>query len=446
LVQFAKDRGLKYIQDEIFNVVIYKPASPGFEDHPGVIIQAHMDMVCEKVPESTHNFETDPLELYVEGDHLRAKGTSLGADDGMGCAYMLAILNDNNLSHPYLECCFTTQEEVGLAGALALKPEYFKARQLINLDGAGEYRTYVSMGGGKRIAIRKKVNYIPVDLPSYRLRINGLLGGHSGGMIDKERANANKLAARVMYRFLQKGIHCQLINFNGGTKGNVIANSAEIIFTSQTDFRDIQAVLNTCSEDISKDYEFSDPGIALRITREPSPAARAMPRKLSQDIIELLYLLPYGVKARSVVLENLPIASINLGIVATHEDTVEIVESVRSALDSWFYELENEVILLAKIYEATCELSDSYPGWKYEKNSPLRDKMCTAFQEMYNQPLACLGGHGGNECGVFKKMHPDMDIVTSGAIYGSIHSTDEFLDLASFDRSYKFLTFFLEKL
>jgi dipeptidase D len=445
LVRFAQDHGLSYFQDDLFNVIIYKPASAGYEDHPALIIQAHMDMVCEKVPESTHNFETDPLELYVEGDHLRAKGTTLGADDGMGCAYMLAILDDKTLAHPPLECCFTTQEEVGLTGALHLKPEYFKARQLINLDGAGEYKTYMSMGGGKRIALKKEIHFESVDEPTYRLKVSGLLGGHSGGMIDKERANANKLVARVLYHLLLKDISLQLVSFNGGAKLNVITPHSEAVFTCTTDKQRIQAIVDACANDISMEYEFSDPDIQISLMEE-TQAAQAMPAELSKQVIEFVYLLPYGMKSKSMVLENLPIASVNLGIVATHEGYLELAESMRSAFDSWIVELQNEIILLAKLFDATYELGDAYPGWRYEKVSPLREKMCVAFEELYHQPLACLAGHGGNECGVFKKMHPDMDIVTSGAIYGSIHTTDEFLDLASFDRSYKFLTYFLSRL
>lgn len=194
IVDFAKAHGLRYVQDDMYNVVIYKDATKGYEDHPGVIVQAHIDMVCEKTPESTHNFETDPLELYVEGTHLRAKGTTLGGDDCMGAAYMLDILSDEKLEHPYLECCFTTQEENGLFGAMALKPEYFKARRLINLDGAGEYRTYTTLAGARNMTIRKKAAQSPTDAPAYCLGVHGLLGGRTGDDIGKERANAGKLA------------------------------------------------------------------------------------------------------------------------------------------------------------------------------------------------------------------------------------------------------------
>lgn len=235
LVDFARAHHLAYIQDELWNVVIYKPASVGYESHPTLLIQAHMDMITECAPGVTHDFTREPLELYVEGDHLRAKGTTLGADDGMGCAYMLAILADDTLAHPALECCFTTQEEVGLVGAQALKPEYFKARRMINLDGAGEIKTYMSMGGGEQVMLHKPIHWQSNAKPAYRVRIDGLLGGHSGGMIDKERANAGKLMTRLLAALEREQISFEIAAFAGGTKHNVIMPSAAATIVSDGD-------------------------------------------------------------------------------------------------------------------------------------------------------------------------------------------------------------------
>ena len=447
IVSFAKERGLSYIQDDLFNVVIYKPASAGYEDHKGVIIQAHMDMVCEKESWSHHDFLADPLELYVEDTHLRAKGTTLGADDGMGCAYMLAILDDDTLSHPFLECCFTTQEEIGLVGALNLKPEYFKARQLINLDGAHEYRTYTSMGGGERVSLSKKVAFSPVTTSVYKLKIEGLLGGHSAGMIDKERANASKLAARVLYQLIQKGLILNLIGIKSGEKHNIITSEAEVLFACDSSMREIEEYVAIQNIAIAESYEFSDPNISISVTKENLSGQMAISVEESASIVELLYLLPYGEIAKSTVIADLPIASSNIGVVNLAEgQEVSIVLSIRSALDSWIAEMESQARLLGQLFGFEADTSGYYPGWKYEMHSPLREKMCKVFEEVYNRPLDCLAGHGGNECGVFKKMHPDMDIVTNGAIYGLIHTTEEFLDLESFDRSYAFLAHFLTQL
>ena len=445
LVSFAKQRGLRVLQDALWNAVIYKPASPGYEDHPGVIIQAHMDMVCEKVPESTHNFETDALELYTEGDHLRARGTTLGADDGMGCAYMLAILDDKALPHPYLECCFTTQEEVGLVGAQALKPEYFQARRLINLDGAGEYRTFMSMGGGEKHTLRRSFSTAASKEPVYRATVEGLLGGHSGGMIDKERANANKLLSRVLLRLSYKGIPYRLISWEGGSKANVITPRAACTLTCAAPQTELQALAAECMRDFHDLYEFSDQGVAVSLTREAPAAGEALSEADSRLISEFVRLLPQGQLARNLEL-SIPAASANVGVCTLSQGEFTALVSVRSALDAWFRELGEQITLLARLYGFSTAVSDQYPGWRYEPQSPLRETMKTVFEEIYHQPLQCLAGHGGNECGVFKLMHPDMDIVTSGAIYGAIHSTDEFLDIPSFHRAYHLLTTLLARL
>lgn len=443
LVAFAKERGFDVVQDELGNVVIYAPAAPGYEDHPGVILQAHMDMICEKVPGSTHDFTKDPLELYVDGTHLRARGTTLGGDDGMGVAYMLAVLDDKTLGRPALECCFTVQEEVGLIGALALKKEWFHFRRLINFDGAGEVRTYMSMGGGLRTTVHKPLTWAEDTAPAYAIHISGLLGGHPGKYIDTERANADKLAARLLYRFQLEGAALRLGDFHGGT-GSVITDSAEVVFTSALPAEKLNATLEAVQKEIAEEYEFSDPDI--QIVMEPAACTRTIPAATSDEIVKMLYLMPFGLKARSMAIKDLPIASINLGSVKVGEEELVAVLSPRSALDSWLYELARQVELIASLFGATVVRDRYYPGWKYEKESPLREIMKDVFQKHFGKPLACLAGHGGNECGVFKKMYPDMDIVTSGSIYVLNHTPEEYLDLESFDRTYGFLLDFLRAL
>lgn len=440
LVAFAKEHGLFYIQDELWNVVIYKEASPGYEAHGGVIIQAHMDMVCEKVQGCEHDFATDPLELYTEGDHLRARGTTLGADDGMGCAYMLAILADETLAHPYLECCFTTQEETGLVGAQALKPDYFRARRMINLDGAGEYKTYMGMGGGEQVTLYRPVPWEENGCPAYRLTVSGLLGGHSGGMIDKERANAGKLLARILCGLEREGIRFWLADVRGGTKHNVIMPEAEAVFVTDADAGQMERMIGRYAEEIAMEYEQSDPDIRIRV----APAEKTERRIRGADgsaVLWLLYLLPNGLLSRNITVEGEPpVTSVNIGVVQTEEEQVQIGISARSGLECAVEELKDRVMLLGELYGASASCAGYYPGWKYEAQSELRETMKRVFYELYQKPLNCLIGHGGNECGVFKKMFPDMDIVTSGAIYGNIHSPEEFLDLASFDRSWRLLT------
>ena len=440
LVAFAKDHGLDWVQDEFLNVVIYKSASPGWEDHPTVVIQAHMDMVCEKVPESTHDFENEPLELYVEGDHLRARGTTLGADDGMGCAYMLAILADPALNHPALECCFTTGEETGLIGAQGLKKEFFKGRRLINLDGASEYRTYMSMGGGEQVTLTMPVQWETCDAPAYRLTISGLLGGHSGGMIDKERANAGKLMARLLRLLNEEGEGIRLAALRGGTKHNVIIPEAETVIATEMPEEKLTALVTRFRTAVREEYELSDPDIEVSLA-PAEKAGKVLTASCGENLVKLLNLLPYGLQAKNLVLEGCPpITSVNVGVIALKEEEAVIGVSARSALESAVEDLKDRVILLGSLFGASAQCSGYYPGWKYEAQSPLREIMKKVFFELYHEPLKCLVGHGGNECGVFKKMFPEMDIVTSGAIYGNIHGPQEFLDLASFDRAWILLT------
>ncbi|CUQ57205.1 MULTISPECIES: beta-Ala-His dipeptidase [Hungatella] len=444
IVRFAVDHNLSYVQDEMGNVVIYKPASPGYETHPGVILQAHIDMVCVKVPESNHNFDTDPLELYVEDTHLRARGTTLGADDCMGAAYMLDILSDEKLGHPYLECCFTVQEEIGLYGAMALKPEYFKARRLINLDGAGEYRTYTTLAGSRNLVIEKKMSMTEAPGRTYRLTIQGLLGGRTGDDIGKERANAGKLAARVLYHFLDAGIVCRIGDMTAGSKKTGIAAEAEVVFTADAAPEELDRVLRRTERAVAEEYEFSDPGISM-VLRE-TEAVPAASEEESREFIELLYLLPYGVFSRFLTLDGLPSWSANLGNISVSGKTAVVAYAARSPFESLMDEAEYTVSLLCEKFHAEIREKRDYYGYRYLKDSPLRDTMDRVFLEQYGIPLNHVAAHGGNECGAFKHMFPDMDIVTSGAVYAKHHTPEEYLDLESFDRSIRFLKAFIEEL
>lgn len=444
IVQFAVKHKLSFVQDKMGNVVVYKAATAGYEDHPGVIIQAHIDMVCEKIPESSHNFLTDPLHLYTEGTHLRAKGTTLGADDGMGAAYMLDILSDEELEHPYLECCFTVQEEIGLYGAMALKPEYFKARRLINLDGAGEYRTYTTLAGSRNMTIEKKLPMAPVCDPGYCLSISGLLGGRSGDDIGKERANAGKLAGRMLFHFLQEGISFRLADMMAGAKKSGIASEAVVLFTSKSPRKDLDRVLNNVKRAISEEYEFSDPGIQITLSKRA--VAMAATETESRELALLLYLLPYGVFARFLPLDGLPSWSANIGSVSVEAEKAVILYASRSPFESCMDEAEHAAALLCEKTNAEMTRKNDYYGYRYLKDSPLRDIMDRVFFKEYGILLNHVAAHGGNECGAFKHMFPDMDIVTSGAIYAGHHTPDEYLDLESFDRSIHFLKALIRQL
>ncbi len=436
IVEFAKDHGLAYKQDEVFNVIIDKKASPGYEDSETLVLQAHMDMVCEKNGDCDHDFLKDPLDLYVEDGLLKARGTTLGADDGTGVAYMLAILEDDSLAHPPLSCIFTTMEEIGLLGAAQLKPEDVHGHRMVSLDGGGECHTLLSSAGGGTSVITRKVLYEMNDDPCLVLNVKGLLGGHSGGDIHLEKGNANKIAARMIKEAQRKGFDLRLVSFNGGMKDNAIPREAKAVLAYKGDFDAIKAFMADTEKKIWKELEFSDAGFKVEV--EKTKCAEKMSAEDSKAVIDMLYLLPNGMKNRSMVIEGLTTTSLNVGVVTTRDDVVEVQTLVRAALDSNTDDLLDQIAVLCELIGFKHTVEGKYPGWSYSEVSPMRDifrKVC----EENGRKLEMSAAHGGCECGVFKGLDPEIDIISFGPITRYIHTPDEELDLESFDRSYNLL-------
>ena len=263
---FAKEHNFKYVRDDMNNVIIYKDATPGYENHDTVMLQAHMDMVCEKNKDVDFDFETDALNLYVEDGWLKAKGTTLGADDGFGVSYMLAILSDDTLKHPNLECVFTVQEEVGLLGSINLKKEYFNAKKMIGLDGGGEISTCTTTSGGRYAYVDKTCTFEEVNKPTYKLIVKGLDGGHSGACIDQEKGNSIK----ILFRVLQTLKDLQIVSVNGGLKENAIPREAEATFVS-----DIKPNIDSIVKDLKTEFEFSDSKLDIQL-EETEKATKAV--------------------------------------------------------------------------------------------------------------------------------------------------------------------------
>jgi len=298
----------------------------------------------------------------------------------------------------------------------------------------------MGMAGGERTTLTKPLTWEENHLPSYKLTVDGLLGGHPAGMIDKERGNASKLLARVLCTLERSGICVRLADFNGGEKSNAITPCAFAIISSDADAAQLDAIISKCGQDLAEEYELSDPDVKVTLTAV-DPVPRVMSQRDGSDLLHLIYLLPFGLKARNMNVEGFPpVASVNVGSILVHDSEAVICVPARSSTDSMVSELKEQITLLGELYGASASYSGYYPGWKYEANSHIREKIKEVFFDLYQKPINCLIGHGGNECGVFKKMFPDMDIITSGAIYGNIHTTDEFLDLASFDRAWVLLT------
>lgn len=434
---FAKEHGLPYKQDSVYNVVIDKPASPGYENSAPVILQAHMDMVCEKNNDVDHDFEKDPLDLYVEDGWLHARGTTLGADDGMGVAYMLAILEDDTLEHPPLECIFTTMEEIGLIGSLYLTKEDLHGHRYISLDGDGLKTTTVSSAGSTCAEIYKNLTYQTCDLPKYELVVKGLRGGHSGSLIHTERGNANILAGRVLKELQLGGADITLCTLKGGMKENAIPREAVFVFASATDKEELDRLLAASFRDIKEELQFSDAGVDISI-KELGTADMCITKEISDHLIDYIFLMQHGYLHHSMVIEGLTTASLNLGVISVKDDRVLFEIMIRSAEDSARHHIGQQLGVLAQYTELDANIPEGYPGWAYSEVSPMRD-LYRSVLEKRGMTLIEEASHGGLECGVIKGLDPTMDIITLGAITEMIHSPDERLELQSFDDAYSIL-------
>ncbi len=440
LVQFAKDHQLQYLQDDMNNVVIYKPASAGAESQPALMLQAHMDMVCAKEADVEFDFEKEPLNIYVEDGWLKAKGTTLGADDGMGVAYIMAILADDTIAHPALEGVFTVEEEIGLNGAKNLKKEYFKATRLVNLDGGGENTTCVSSSGGLRAEADIHINRVSSVQPAYCLEVTGLQGGHSGGNIARHKANANKIMARVLRHIGD----VQIVEIAGGSKENAIARDGSCIFVCDSQLADIEAVVERVNRHLLEEYSDSDDGIKITVI-PTSTNKKPMDVKSSKNVINFIYLCQNGLIAMSQTIEDLPVISLNLGVVTTDSDTVRCSFAIRSPIFTAKHDLVHQLKDLARLCNGTVSYGDEYPGWSYEADCPLRELYREVCLDNGYDGLNEFAVHGGLETGIFKELIPELEIISTGANASGAHTPEEKLDLASFDRAYVLLKALVER-
>ena len=440
----AREHNLRCFRDEMNNVIVYKDASHGYESHVPLMLQAHIDMVNEKNNDCQHDFENDPLDLYIEDGFLHANGTTLGADDGYGVCYMLAILTDDSLKHPPLECVFTVQEEVVLFGGFGVDETQLSAKRMIGLDSETEGETCTSSSGGNDLMITKQITGEDNDSPVYVLEVRGLLGGHSGECIDKGRGNANKIAARVLYHFLKEGMDIRLIDITGGLKNNAIPRECTVAFASSNPFKSLYELVQAYQNDIYKELEMSDPGVSITIHEEECPVCICS--RDSEAIISIMYLAPNGMIEKAQVIAGLTTVSLNMGVVRTHDDCVTIDYSIRSPLQSIRVELSLQLELIASLYNAYVKVSGDYPGWDYDPSSQLRSQFQAFYQQYTGLKLKEVATHGGLETGVLKGKIPELDIVTMGPNMSDIHTPDEKLELESFLKTYQLLVSFIETL
>ncbi len=447
LVRFAKDHGLSVCQYPNWNVIVRKEASPGYEKHEPVMLQAHMDMVCEKELGSSHDFSRDPLSLFTADGWLKARGTTLGADDGVGVAYMLAILSDETAVHPPLECVFTVEEEVGLNGSRDLSFKDLHSKRMIGLDDMGGGTCYLSACGSQYFRAGREFAFAEGDVPGIRMKIIGLSGGHSGVSINKEKGNAIKLGARVLL-VLSRRFPLRLSTLSGGGADNAIPTEFCVSFSwdgaDPTSFGEVQAEISRMESVFREELADSDPGIV--ISTSSAVCQRLMSGEDTKDLIHYLFLLPHGLRHKSMKIEGLTTVSENLASIRTEEDQITIRYLARSDYSSYLDEIMEELIILSETFGFAPEPLGRAPGWKYRENSPLRDSLFAAFREVTGREMKPISEHGGLEAGYISEGIPGIDIVTLGPLVLDYHTPKERLNLASFREIYEVLKETLKKL
>lgn len=431
LENFAKEHELEYRRDEIGNVVMYKPASKGYEDHPYVAIQAHMDMVWAKEPDCDHDFEKEPLKLYKKDGYLRAKGTTLGADDGTGVAYILALLDHKEAQHPPIEAIFTVQEEVGLNGAKALKPEEIRSRQLISLDCGGGDSIYISSLGGFRGKAEKTFATEKATGTAWKITVDGLKGGYSSGYMEEQR-NAIDLMARVLEYLNQNG-GIRLSSVNGGVEDSKIATECQAVLTTQQPEEAFRHAFEKISRDVKKEAGDAEPD--LRIELQKDNAEVQLVQKDSDALISMLFLLPCGFRHRHSSFAEIMSESVNWIFGETEENKFTLTYALRGSTDSMVEHMQEEIRMIVETFGASAAEISSFPAWEFH-DSRLLHTLQDVFRESEGKELGLIPVQGGLECGVFAHMYDDMDIIAMGPYGYDVHTPEEHMDLANFDSLY----------
>jgi dipeptidase D len=436
LCAFAKDRGLVYHRDEANNVLIKSPASHGMEGRPALLLQGHTDMVCEKNADVEHDFLRDPLKLYVEGNQLRAKGTTLGADNGIAVAMMLALLDGELADHPALECLFTTAEEVGLNGAHAFDYSLLDSRRMLNLDSEALGVVTAGCAGGLRSDLT--LEFMPRAFAGecVHLQIKGLMGGHSGENINCGRANANKLMGRLL-ALLSEKTETYIVSLSGGSKDNAIPRECEaLIAVSNAD--EAMELLTDAAEALAEEMGRDDRGFTV-ICESAEPSVEMMNAEDSRRVIALLNVAQNGVIEMSRQVAGLVEYSRNLGVIRFEDGKITFVFSTRSSIEERLDASIRELNLLAALTGCKTRHHSRYPGWSYANVSDIRDRYLATYKTVTGREATVNVIHAGLECGVIRSHVPDMDMISIGPDMKDIHSPNEALDLDSVESFWKVL-------
>lgn len=448
LVTYAKEHGFEYYQDGLYNVVMLIPASEGYENEEPIILQGHMDMVCEKKPGAAIDMDKEGLNLAIDGDYVYAKDTTLGGDDGIAVAYMLAIADDKTIPHPPLEYIITVSEEVGMDGAAAIDLSMLKGKRMLNIDSEEEGIFLTSCAGG----VSAHVN-IPIiwetskNLTWYELTVSGLLGGHSGAEIHKERANSNKVIGRALFNLKDK-ISYKLKALEGGSKDNAIPSySTAVIGMDPSEEAIAKELIAELNETLKAEYATSDSKIelAIEVYKEKIDSELTLDDMSLEKILTFLMVAPNGVQAMSMSVPGLVETSLNMGILRLTEEGLFAQHAIRSSVTTRKHYIASQLESLVASLGGRMECKGEYPAWEYKQESVVRDRVVALYEEMYGTTPVMEGIHAGLECGLLAGKIANLDCVSMGPNILDIHTPSERLSIASTKRVYEFLLAFLKQ-
>jgi dipeptidase D len=432
LKDFGKSHGLETLMDDVNNVLIRKPATPGMENRKTVILQSHIDMVCEKNSDVDHDFENDPIEAYIENGWVKAKGTTLGADDGIGVAAALAILDADDIEHGPLEALFTVDEETGLSGAFGLKPGFLKGKILLNLDSEDEGQLFIGCAGGQdtQAWLPYDKEPTPEGHKAFNVKIFGLTGGHSGDDINKNRGNANKILNRFLWENL-KGLDIKLHLFDGGNLRNAIAREAfATILIPEGKEKELQNQVSRFLSTMKAEFHKTEPNLNFTVEETEMPEY-IVDEESTFELLNAVYACPHGVIAMSQDIEDFVETSTNLASVKFQDDEILITTSQRSSVESRKQDVTNMVVSVFNLAGGRTETGDGYPGWTPNPDSEIVEITSKLYTKLFNEQPEVLAIHAGLECGLIGDKYPGMDMISYGPTIKGAHSPDERLEIES---------------